>query len=147
MGIDGKTKMSKSRGNAISLFEESKSIEKKLKSAFTDELKLRQGDPGRPEVCNIFTLHQAVTSAEQRGQIENECRSGALGCGDCKKWLAENLLTDLRPLRERGAELRKEPERVLSVLRDGAERARAIASTTLSDARHHMGLGCPKKVK
>jgi tryptophanyl-tRNA synthetase len=147
MGTDGKTKMSKSRNNAISLFEEAKSIEKKLKSAFTDEQKLRQGDPGRPEVCNIFTLHQAVTSDDQRAQIDAECRSGALGCGDCKKWLTENLLTDLKPLRERAAELKKEPEKVLAVLEDGANRARCIAVDTLADARRHMGLGLPKKVK
>ena len=147
MGIDGKTKMSKSRGNAISLFEEAKVIEKKLKGAFTDEQKLRQGDPGRPEICNIYTLHQAVTSGDQYAQIERECRSGALGCGDCKKWLFENLLTDLRPMRERAAELRKEPERVLAVLQQGAERARAIAGNTLNDVRSRMGLGCPKKVK
>lgn len=147
MGTDGKTKMSKSRGNAISLFEEQKSIEKKLKGAFTDELKLRQGDPGRPSVCNIFTLHQAVTSSDKQAEIALECQSGALGCGDCKKWLTESLLVDLAPMRERAAELRKAPERVLAVLQQGAENARAIASSTLDDVRRNMGLGCPKKVK
>jgi tryptophanyl-tRNA synthetase len=147
MGIDGKTKMSKSRGNAISLFEDEKSIEKKLKSAFTDELKLRQGDPGRPEICNIYTLHQAVTPADKQEEIARECRSGALGCGDCKKCLNENLLADLGPMRERAAQLRREPEQVLHVLQQGAERARAIAANTIDDVRRGMGLGCPKKVK
>lgn len=147
MGVDGKTKMSKSRGNAISLFEEAKSIDKKLKSAFTDELKLRQGDPGRPEICNIYTLHQAVTSASQQAELARDCRSGALGCGDCKKCLSENLLADLQPMRERAAELRREPQQVLEVLQQGAERARAIASQTMDDVRASMGLGCPKKVK
>jgi len=147
MGTDGKTKMSKSRGNAISLFEEAKVIDKKLKSSFTDERKLRQGDPGRPEVCNIYTLHQAVTAADKQLEIESACRSGALGCGDCKKWLGESLLADLAPMRERASELRKDPERVLTVLKDGAERARAIASSTLGDVRRNMGLGCPRQVK
>lgn len=145
MGLDGKTKMSKSRGNAVSLFEEQKSIEKKLKGAFTDEQKLRKGDPGRPEVCNVYTLHQAVSGADKLTEIDRECRSGALGCGDCKKWLVENLLLDLGPMRERGSELRKNPERVLKVLQQGAERARSIAADTLEDVRRGMGLGCPRK--
>jgi tryptophanyl-tRNA synthetase len=145
MGLDGKTKMSKSRGNAVSLFDEQKVIEKKLKGAFTDEQKLRKGDPGRPEVCNVYTLHQAVSPSEMLAEIERECRSGALGCGDCKKWLVDNLLADLSPMRERAAELRQSPERVLSVLQAGAARAREIAHQTLCDVRRGMGLGCPRK--
>ena len=145
MGLDGKTKMSKSRGNAVSLFDEQRTIDKKLKGAFTDELKLRKGDPGRPDLCNVFTLHQAVSSADQLSEIDRECRSGALGCGDCKKWLADRLLADLSPMRESAVELRKQPERVLTVLQQGAERARDIAHATLDDVRHSMGLGCPRK--
>ncbi len=147
MGLDGKTKMSKSRGNAVGLFEEPKAIEKKLKGAFTDELKLRRGDPGRPEVCNVFTLHGAVTSDDKRAEIETSCRSGELGCGDCKQWLCEQLKAELTPLRTRAAELRAEPQEVLTVLSEGAERARAIAQTTLKDVRSSMGLGVPKSAK
>lgn len=145
MGLDGKTKMSKSRGNAVSLFDDQKVIEKKLKGAFTDEQKLRKGDPGRPDICNVYTLHQAVSAPDKLTEIDRDCRSGALGCGDCKKWLVENLLADLQPMRERAAELRNSPERVLTVLQQGAERARAIAKKTLDDVRFGMGLGCPRK--
>jgi tryptophanyl-tRNA synthetase len=143
MGLDGRTKMSKSRGNAIGLFEEPSSVQKKLKSAFTDEQKLRRGDPGRPEVCNIYTLHQAVTPPEKCESISVDCRAGTLGCGDCKMWLSDNLLAELRPLRERAAELRRDPQRVLTVLQEGAERASTIARQTVTDVRSAMGIGTP----
>ena len=85
MGLDGKTKMSKSRGNALALFEPPQSIEKKLKSAYTDPEKLRKGDSGHPDICNVYTVHGAVTAPEKLDEINTNCRSGALGCGECKK--------------------------------------------------------------
>ncbi len=71
------------------------------------------------------------------------CRSGVLGCGDCKKLLIEELTNELQPVRLKAEELKQEPRRVLRVLESGAERARAIAKDTLRDVRHAMGLGCP----
>ncbi len=141
MGVDGRTKMSKSRGNAIGLFEPAKSVEKKLKSAFTDPDKLRLGDPGNPSICNVYTLHQAVTPPEQVQQIDQDCRSGKLPCGECKRVLIGNLLAELDPIRGRAEELRAEPKRVLQVLQSGAERARCIARETMVQVRDAMGVG------
>ena len=140
MGIDGKTKMSKSRGNTIDIFDEPKVMEKKLKSAFTDPDKLKLGDPGRPEICNIFTIHTAATPPEQVIEIDRDCRSGALGCGECKMRLLASMRRDLDPVRERAAELRKEPKRVLKVLSDGRERALGLASATMNEVHDAMGL-------
>jgi len=141
MGLDGKSKMSKTRGNTIGIFEEPKVIEKKLKGAFTDPQKLRLGDPGRPEICNVFTMHRALTEPTALADIDRDCRSGALPCGDCKMRLKEAMVGALAPIQARGAELRAEPKRVLEVLQDGAERARSLAAGTISDVRHAMGLG------
>jgi len=140
MGLDGKAKMSKTRGNAIDLFDEPRAIEKKLKGAFTDPQKLRLGDPGRPEICNVFTMHTALQSPEPLAEIERDCRSGALSCGDCKLRLRDVMLAELAPVRERGLALRAEPKRVLTVLQNGAEHARSIAEKTLGEVRHAMGL-------
>ncbi len=145
MGLDGKTKMSKSRGNAIGLFEEPKSIEKKLKSAFTDEQKLRLGDPGRPELCNVFTLHQAVTAPSITESLATACRAGSLGCGECKKQLTDNLLVEIGPIRERARELRAQRGRVIEVLERSAAEARLLAEQTLGTVRSVMGLGCPPR--
>lgn len=147
MGLDGKTKMSKSRGNSIDLFDTPKVVEKKIKSAFTDEKKLRLGDPGRPEICNVFTMHTALTDAAEVQDIDTNCRSGALGCGECKKRLIESVNRELAPIQKRAEEYRAEPERVLSVLQNGAEVARGIARETLTEVRERMGLRveAPKK--
>ncbi len=140
LGIDGKSKMSKSRGNAIELEDEPKVVEKKLKSAFTDPLKVKLGDPGRPEICNIFTMHKAFTAPPAVAQIDVTCRTGELGCGECKMRLRDAIVGELAPFRERAAELRQDPKRVLRVLRDGAERARSIAQDTLREVHGAMGL-------
>jgi tryptophanyl-tRNA synthetase len=140
MGLDGKTKMSKTRGNAIDIFEEPKALEKKLKGAFTDPQKLKLGDPGHPEICNIFTIHKAATPAEQVVEIERDCRSGALGCGECKMRLLASLRRDLDPIRERAAELRADPGRVLKVLDQGRTRAKELARTTMQEVHAALGL-------
>ncbi len=141
MGLDGKQKMSKSRAtNAIDLQDPPKVIEKKLKSAFTDPLKLKLGDPGRPEVCNIFTIHKAASSAEALASIDADCRSGALPCGECKMRLRDAVVSDLTPLQERYVELRAKPKLVTDVLAEGAEKARSIAQRTMADVHAAMGL-------
>ena len=140
MGLDGKAKMSKTRGNAIELFDEPKVIEKKLKGAFTDPQKLRLGDPGRPEICNVFTMHRALQDEATLGEIDRTCRSGELPCGECKMRLKDVMLRELAPVQERGKALKAEPKRVLKVLQDGAERARNVAHGTLTEVRHVMGL-------
>jgi tryptophanyl-tRNA synthetase len=140
MGLDGKAKMSKSRGNSIDLFDPPDEVEKKLRGAFTDPLKLRRGDPGRPEICNVFTMHTALSDPPTVNDVERDCRSGALGCGDCKKLLAKSMNAELAPIRSRADELRAHPKRVLEVLDDGAARARTIASGTMNDVLEAMGM-------
>ncbi|HEX5100606.1 MAG TPA: tryptophan--tRNA ligase [Polyangiaceae bacterium] len=140
MGLDGKAKMSKTRGNAIDLFDEPRVIEKKLKGAFTDPQKLRLGDPGRPEICNVFTMHTALQPPEPLADIDRGCRSGALSCGECKLRLRDAMLAELAPVRERGLALKADPKRVLTVLQNGAEHARSLANQTLVEVRHAMGL-------
>jgi tryptophanyl-tRNA synthetase len=141
MGLDGKSKMSTTRGNSIGLFDPPAVIEKKLKGAFTDPDKLRKGDPGRPEICNVFTMHTALSASTAVADIDRDCRSGALGCGDCKLRLKDAMVRALEPVQARGAELRAHPKRVLDVLSQGKERARTIAEGTLSEVHRAMGLG------
>jgi tryptophanyl-tRNA synthetase len=140
MGLDGKHKMSKSRGNSIDLEDAPKVIEKKLKGAFTDPLKLKLGDPGRPELCNIFTIHGAASTPDAVAVIDRDCRSGALGCGDCKMRLRDAIVSDLTPLQARYAELRAKPSIVTDALAQGGDRARAIAQKTMSEVHRAMGL-------
>ncbi len=141
MGLDGKQKMSKTRAaNAIDLQDPPKVIEKKLKGAFTDPLKLKLGDPGRPELCNIFTIHKAASAPDAVAAIDRDCRSGALGCGDCKMRLRDAVVKDLTSLQERYAELSAKPTLVTDVLAEGAQKARVIAQKTMTEVYAAMGL-------
>jgi len=140
LGLDGKAKMSKSLGNHIGLLDTDEEIDKKLRGAFTDPAKLRRNDPGHPEVCNIFTLHGALTPAAQVQEIDRDCRSGALGCGDCKKMLGKSLSERLTPIRDKYASLASDPAATLSVLEAGGKRCREIAATTMAEVRSRMGL-------
>ena len=141
MGLDGKQKMSKTRANnAIDLEDPPPVIEKKLKGAFTDPLKLKLGDPGRPEICNIFTIHKAASTPDAVAAIDRDCRSGALPCGECKMRLRDAIVKDLAPLQERYVELRAKPKLVIDVLREGGEKSRAIAQKTMSEVYGAMGL-------
>ncbi len=141
MGLDGAAKMSKTKGNTIALSDAPDVVWNKLKRAFTDPQRLRRTDPGRPEVCNIFTMHQAITPPETVAQIDRDCRSAAIGCGDCKKIFFDNVMNELGPIQERMRAWSAQPDEVRAILRDGAERCRAIAESTMSEVRQCMGLG------
>jgi tryptophanyl-tRNA synthetase len=97
-------------------------------------------DKGRPEICNVFTMHRTLDSEAACSDIEHDCRSGALGCGDGKMRLRDVMVAELGPVRERGAALRREPRRMLDVLHEGAARARTLAEVTLGDVRRAMGI-------
>ena len=81
-----------------------------------------------------------MSAGEGVQEIESECRSGALGCGDCKQLCAAALVNELTPIRERAAALRQEPERVREILMAGAARARRIAEETMQQVRAAMGM-------
>jgi tryptophanyl-tRNA synthetase len=136
-GSDGR-KMSKSLDNAIGIAEGPDAIRAKVRSFITDPRKVRLGDPGRPEICPIFALHTRF-SPDIVEWTRDHCRSGELGCVDCKTNLADRLIEHLRPIRERRAELAAEPGLVPKVLADGRERVRPIVRETLDAVRDATG--------
>jgi tryptophanyl-tRNA synthetase len=135
-GTDGR-KMSKSYGNAIDIADDNETTTKKVRSMITDPLKVRRNDPGRPEICPVFKIHGAVNAARV-AVIENECRTGELGCVACKGELAERLNLTLQPIRDKRASL--DPAIVPAVLASGTARARDIATPTLAAAKRAMHL-------
>jgi tryptophanyl-tRNA synthetase len=138
-GSDGR-KMSKSLDNTIDLTDEPDTIRAKVRTFITDPQKVRRGDPGRPEICPIFALHGRF-SPDRVAEIEAGCRSGELGCVDCKAILAENLIEELGPFRERRAELGKDPDALQQVLADGVARVRPVVRETMEAVRAAMHLG------
>jgi len=141
MGLDGDAKMSKSKGNSIALFEHPEVFWNKLRGAFTDPQRLRKSDPGRPEVCNIFTMHKAMSPAGTVAEVHASCTGAKWGCVDCKKVLFDHFEQELVPLRVKRRELEESPGLVRSALGDGASKARALARETMGEVREAMGLG------
>ncbi len=139
MGLDGQTKMSKSLGNTIGMLDTPEEIWQKLRPAPTDPARVTRTDPGNPEICNIFALHQYFSSPETVAEVDVKCRTAGWGCLDCKRRLADAMIETLAPIRERAVELKQNPAAVDRVLTQGAERARTIARTTLKEARQRMG--------
>jgi len=139
MGLDGESKMSKSKGNTITLFENKDEFWNKLRTAFTDPQRLRKSDPGRPEICNIYTMHKAVSPKETQDDVVANCTGAKWGCVECKKVLFENFDKELVPLRTKRAELSM--DKVRQALGDGASKARRIARETIKEVRSVMGLG------
>lgn len=140
MGLDGKAKMSKSMGNTIGLLGSSDEIWAKLRPAVTDPARVKRTDPGHPEVCNIYSLHQAFTPPDTVKQVYAQCTTAGWGCIDCKKVLLEGMDRELTPIRVRAEELREHPKRLDEILDAGATACRAIAQSTMRDVRERMGL-------
>jgi tryptophanyl-tRNA synthetase len=135
-GTDGR-KMSKSYNNQIDIADDEATTTAKVRSMLTDPLKIRKNDPGRPEICPVFSL-QKIANAERVPAIAEACRAGTLGCVACKAELAENLNTYLRPVRERRAAI--DPETVDEIIADGSARARIGAAETLAAVKAAMHL-------
>ncbi len=138
-GLDGK-RMSKSVGNTILLSDPPEVIQKKMRTAVTDPLKVRKNDPGRPEICLVYQYHLKFNPAEAP-QIEKDCRSGALGCVECKQRAATKIAEALAPVQERRRFYEANPGKVLEILEDGEQRARARAQETMQQVHSVMHFG------
>lgn len=138
-GIDGR-KMSKSYDNAILIGDTEEETAKQVRKMFTDPLKLRRNDPGRPEICPVFTMWRLIAPTGRTDVIAAECRSGALGCVRDKTEYAEALNAFLRPIRERRARYANDPSAVDRILAEGTARTREIAAQTLHDVKRAMKL-------
>ena len=140
LGLDGEAKMSKSLGNTVGILAEPEEVWARVRTAVTDPQRVRRDDPGRPEVCNVYTLHRYFSAPDVADDVAHQCRNALRGCVDCKRILADSIADAFAPMRERVAELRTHPERIREVLDDGASRARAIAGETMAVVRERMGL-------
>ncbi|MCU0308939.1 MAG: tryptophan--tRNA ligase [Thermoleophilia bacterium] len=140
LGPDGR-KMSKSYDNAITFGMGDDEIDRLVRSMITDPQRVRRTDPGRPEVCNVFSWHRLFgTPPEEIDAVHEGCTTATLGCVDDKKGLAARVKDVIRPIRERREQIMADPDRLERILQEGAERARAIAAPVMAEATHAMGL-------
>ena len=140
MGLDGDSKMSKSKGNIIGVLETEEVIWQRLAPAKTDPARVRRSDPGTPEKCNVFSYHLLVTGHEGQEEIRVGCTTAGIGCLDCKKILLKNLMKVLDPIRDRYESLAKKKSMVRDKLDANAERCRGVATKTILEAKEKMGI-------
>jgi tryptophanyl-tRNA synthetase len=138
-GIDGR-KMSKSYHNTIGLQEDLAVVEKKIRTMPTDPARVKRTDPGEPEKCPVWSLHQVYADESTKEWVKTGCRSAGIGCIDCKQPLIEAVKRELQPIQEAAVEYRNNPELVRNVVREGCEAAREEARETLQEVRHAMNL-------
>lgn len=137
LGID-RRKMSKSYHNAIYLSDSAEVISEKVGQMITDPQRARRSDPGDPDVCNVFSFHKLYTDAQTVADIDAQCRSAKIGCVECKKIMARNLIEALAPIRDKRAYYVERPELVGQIITEGALRARKVAARTMEQVRSAM---------
>ncbi len=134
-GLDGR-RMAKSYGNAIWLSDSPDEIRAKVRNMLTDPQRVKRTDPGRPDICPVFAWHKLFSAPELVTRIDTECRTAAIGCVDCKKLMAENLVTWIEPVQARRKELEAHPARVWDILDAGGKKAHAAARRTMKRVRN-----------
>lgn len=139
-GLDGNTKMSKSLNNVILLSDTPEEIKFKIKKAVTDPNKIRKGDPGNPDICLIFSYHKKFNNIESE-QIYQDCKSGVLGCVDCKLKCSEKISDFFHPLRTKRKYFLESIDEVLDILINGEFKAKLEAEKTISEVHKKMNLG------
>jgi len=140
-GIDGREKMGKSLGNAINLSDDTKTLEKKVMSMYTDPNRIRPTDPGRVEGNPVFAYHDSFNrDTAEVEELKRRYRLGQVGDVEVKRRLFEALDEFLRPIRERRAEIEARPGLVEEIIAAGSERARREAAATLHEVREAMHL-------
>jgi tryptophanyl-tRNA synthetase len=146
-GTDGR-KMSKSYGNAISLSETDEAIWEKIRTMKTDPARQRRTDKGNPDICPVYDWHKLFARGEEGKKTldwaAHGCRTAEIGCIECKRAMADNLIKWIGPVRERRVEYEKHPARVLEILDAGSKKARKVAQATMARVREAV-IGWEKK--
>jgi tryptophanyl-tRNA synthetase len=138
-GLDGQ-KMSKSYNNTIAMREEPDSVSKKIRTMPTDPARVRRTDPGEPERCPVWALHEIYSPDDRRQWVQEGCRSAGIGCLDCKQPLIDAIIAEQAEFRERARPYEEDIDLVKNIVADGCERARELARQTMRDVREAMGL-------
>jgi len=139
LGLD-RRKMSKSYDNAIFLTDPADVVRKKVAQMITDPQRARKSDPGNPDVCNVYEFHKLYSDTDTQTRLNKECRNAEIGCVDCKKIMAENLLAELTPIHEKREYYDKRPQLVTEIIEAGCEKATQIARETMREVRNAIGL-------
>ena len=139
LGID-RRKMSKSYNNAIYFSASPDEIAAGVSKMLTDPQRARKSDPGDPDVCNVYEFHKFYSDSKTVDRINQECRTAKIGCVECKKIMAQNLIKALEPMREKREYYEARPQLVDDIIKDGCDKARRVARRTMAEVRAAINL-------
>ena len=137
MGTDGR-KMSKSYGNTINLSDTEAVVRQKLKTMVTDPARVRRTDKGNPDVCPVFDFHKIYSSADVVKQVDQDCRTAAIGCIDCKRQVADAMVERYQPMWDKRATILQHPEQTQEMVEEGRKRASHVAQETMQEVKTAM---------
>ncbi|GJL70029.1 MAG: tryptophan--tRNA ligase [Nitrospirales bacterium] len=137
MGTDGR-KMSKSYGNTINLSDTEPVVRQKLKTMVTDPARVRRTDKGNPDVCPVFDFHKIYSSANVIKQVDQDCRTAAIGCIDCKRQVADAMVECYGPMWDKRATILQNPEQTQEIVEEGRKRASHVAHETMQEVKTAM---------
>ena len=106
----------------------------------TDPARIHRTDPGNPDVCPVFDLHKVFSPETVQAEAAQGCRTAAIGCIECKQWLAGGVVHALAPMAERRAHYAARPALVQEILAAGALRAATRADQSMRQVAEVMGL-------
>lgn len=138
-GLDGQ-KMSKSYGNTIRMREDKETVEKKVRTMPTDPARVRRTDPGDPDKCPVWQLHQVYSDADTKEWVQKGCRSAGIGCLECKQPVIEGILREQQLMLERAQKYMDDPSLLRAIIADGCDNARKVTQETMREVREAMGL-------
>ncbi len=138
-GLDGQ-KMSKSYENMISLRDEPEVITQKIKKMPTDPARIKLSDPGDPNKCPVWQMHQIYSTQDTLDWVVEGCTKAKIGCIECKGPVIDSVISELGPMQERIAKYQSNPNLIQEIIFDGSERARSVAKNTLEEVRDAMGI-------
>jgi tryptophanyl-tRNA synthetase len=142
-GLDGSEKMGKSLDNCIYLYETKEEIWKKVSKAVTDPARIKKTDPGDPEKCNLFALHELLSDSAKQQEVIEGCTTASIGCLQCKRWLTDNIETVLEPIRERYYHYIQHPDQVAEIFREGNRKADKLTAETMAEVNAKIGTDYP----
>ena len=138
-GLDGQ-KMSKSYGNTISLRDDLDAVDEKLRKMPTDTNRVRLSDPGDPDKCPVWQLHEVYSEDDVKSWVQEGCKTAGIGCLDCKRPLIDAVQNELQPIQERAKDFSENPAVVRNIVAEGREFASDLAKATLDEVRQAIGI-------
>ncbi len=139
VGIDGKSKMSKSLNNCIYLIDNQEEVNKKVMKMFTDPNRTSPDIPGKVEGNPVFIYHDIFNQNKAEvDEFKERYKKGKIGDVEIKKSLAKNINLFLEPIRERRSQLKKNRSEIFDIIIDGSTRARKLAKENIDRIKDSM---------